>query len=208
MDGPHDEESKPLNQENTPSDFSADSSSTFVASPFSGKSVQHRQGFHRIPSMQEQDTSYHGARAEDEDNGLGIQNMKGSVQGPSIEISYSGESTPAMPGSAGFMLSPSLSRSNKKNYSPLGETSDDDWNVYHGGRARSPSLFRPLSGDSDTETLRRAQGRTSTLSPYGPTGTMPCFAPLGPFLPVFQQLGPFPSGFALEVEVDILHYHH
>lgn len=160
----------------TLSDVSMMSSSTFVASPSSPSppnSVHHRPSYQRVPTLQEQDISYHGAKDMDEDTGLRIQNMKGTTQGPSIEISYRGESSPAVPGSAGNMLSPSLSRSSKKQYKALEDTPEEETEAafYPGGRATSDSIYRPFTADSETETLRRARRSSrSTLSPYGPTG--------------------------------------
>ena len=158
-------------EDTTPSDFTADSASTFVASPAQPTSVHHRQAYHRVPTMQEEDMSYHGAVAVDEANGLGIQNVKSNTQGPSIEVSFSGDNSPAAPGSAGFLLSPSFSRSSKKKYTPLGDTPEDEEGGFDtNNRSRSPSLYQPFTADSETDGLRRALPRTSTLSPYGPTG--------------------------------------
>lgn len=160
----------------TLSDVSMMSSSTFVASPSPPSpplSVHHRPSYQRVSTLQEQDISYQGAKDMDEDTGLRIQNMKGTTQGPSIEISYSGESSPAVPGSAGYNLSPSLSRSSKKHYKALGDTPEEETEAafYPGGRARSESLYRPFTADSENENLRRARRSSrSTLSPYGPTG--------------------------------------
>jgi len=114
----------------------------------------------------------------DENTGLGIQNMdmKGTTQGPSIEVSYSGESSPAVPGSAGRWLSPSLSRSSKKNYRALEDTPEEETEAafYPGGRAKSESLYQPFMADSENENLRGARRSSrSTLSPYKPIGKVP-----------------------------------
>lgn len=180
MENTRDSNGRTLRPEgSTISDMSMESSSTFVASPSPPSppsSIHQRPGYQRVASSQEQDISYHGAHNIDEDTGLRIQNMKGIMPGPSIEISYSSESTPALPGSAGFLLSPSLSRSGKKSYSPLGNTPEEETEeaFYPGGRARSESLYRPFTTDSETEDLQRARRSSrSTLSPYGPTGKVP-----------------------------------
>lgn len=160
----------------TLSDVSMMSSSTFVASPSPPSpptSVHHRPNYQWVPTLQEQDISYQGAKDMDEDTGLGIQNMKGTTQGPSIEISYSGDSSPAVAGSAGHMLSPSPSRSSKKHYKVLGDKPEAETEAafYPDGRARSESPYRPFTADSENENLRRARRSSrSTLSPYGPTG--------------------------------------
>lgn len=158
--------------------FSMDSASTFVASPAPATTVHHRQSYQRVPSMQEQDTSYRGATAADEGKGLGISNVK-AAQGPSIEVSLSEENSPAAPNSAGFLLSPTFSRSSKKAYRPLDDSPGDDGEFHPEGRSRSPSLFRPFTADSEHDTLRQAP-RTSMLSPYGPSGEDPfkCLSPL------------------------------
>lgn len=153
------------------SDLSMDSSSTFVTSPSPAASVHHRPGYQRVPTLQEEDISYHGAANEPEDRGLGIQNLKGAAQGPSIQVSPSGEDGPAVPGSAGYLLSPTLSRSSKKSYRALQDTPEDEGDHYPDGRSRSPSLYTPYAANSESETLRRVRA-SSTLSPYGPTGTM------------------------------------
>lgn len=145
-----------------------DSSSTFVPSPEPPTSVQHRPGYHRISTLQEeQDTSYRGAA--DETNGLGIQNMTDAIHAPSIEVSFSSESTPAVPGSAEFMLSPTFSRSSTKKYSPLGDMPEEEIDFHPDGRSRSPSLYQSFTPIPENQKLRRTS-RTSTLSPYGPTG--------------------------------------
>jgi len=156
----------------TPSDLG--STSNAVTSPAEAASVHQRHSYHRISSFQEeQDISYHGATAADEDHGLGIQNLKDTKQGgPSIEISFDHDDSPDAPGSAGFLLSP-LSRSSTKKYRPLEGTPEDNEEFEPDSRSRSPSLFRPFTADSETDTLRRAPPRTSTLSPYGPTGMVP-----------------------------------
>ena len=162
----------------TPSLPSIDLSPTFDAYPTPAPSVHQRPGYQRVPTLQEQDIAYHGATAEvvndNEGSGLGIQNMKDTPQAPSIEVSFSNESSPA-PGSAGFLLSPSLSRSSKKKYSPLGDTPEEDEEDEFAGRSRSPSLYRPFTADSETSNLRPP--RTSTLSPYGPISTYPVLYP-------------------------------
>ena len=150
--------------------FSMDSSSTFVASPPQpAASVHHRQSYQRVPSMQEQDTSYHRPTKSEGDQGLGIEGIK-AAQGPSIEVSFSEEHSPAVPGSAGFLLSPTLSRSDKKAYRQLEDTPEDEGGEFHPkGRSRSPSLFQSYAADSERETLRQVP-RASTLGPYGPVG--------------------------------------
>lgn len=151
------------------------SSSTFIASPKSAGSVHQRQAYHRIPTPEEEkDVSYHGAGPEEnsEDTGLRIQNMQGTAQGPSIEISYSEESTPHVPGSASFMLSPTLSRSGKKIYKALQGTPEEDMpGHFHSARPRSDSsLYKSFEADSENHTLRRVRTSTSSLSPNGPIG--------------------------------------
>ena len=167
----HDEFSKSIRpEESTPSDFSTDSTSTYVASPEPLASVHHRPTYQRVPTMQEEDISYHGAARGNEPDGLGIHDLKAATQGPSIEISFSGDDSPAPPPSDGYLLSPSLSRSSKK-YQSLGNSPEDEEAFDSDGRSRSPSLYRPFTADSETETLRRVRPRaSSTLSPYGPTG--------------------------------------
>lgn len=186
MDNSQDSNARVLRPER--SDLSAvsmESSSTFVASPSPPSpphSVYHRPSYQRVPTMQEEDISYQGSRSMgDEDHGLGIQNMKGATQRPTIEISHSGEDSPAIPGSAGLLLSPSISRSSRKSYRSLSDTPEDETEAafYPGGRAKSESLFEPFTANSESETLRRSS--RSTLSPYGPTGKMPH--------PLFHLLG-------------------
>lgn len=159
------------------SSVSMESSSTFAPSPSSPSppnSVYHRPSYQRVPTMQEEDISYQGSRGMgDDDNGLGIQNMQGATQGPTIEISHSAEDSPAIPGSAGLLLSPSISRSSRKSYRSLMDTPEEETEAafYPGGRAKADSLYEPFSANSESETLRRSS--RSTLSPYGPTGKLP-----------------------------------
>ena len=172
MDHNHADEHTSLRPEDsTPSDFSIDSSTTFVPSPRQPTSIIHRPRYSRVSTMQEeQDLSYH--RVADEGDGLGIHNVKDVNQGPSIEVSFSEDSTPAVPNSAEFMLSPTFSRSSTKKYTPLGDMPEDEGEFQPGGRSRSPSLYQGFNANSDSERLRRTS-RTSTLSPYGPTGMSP-----------------------------------
>lgn len=159
----------------TLSDVSMESSSTFVpppSPPSPPTSIHHRPSYQRVSTLQEQDISY--VRNMNEDTGLGIDNVRGATQGPTIEVSYSEEGSPAVPGSAGLLLSPSLSRSSKKIYRALSDTPEEETEAafYPGGRARSESLYQPFTADPEIEELRKARRSSrSTLSPYGPTGT-------------------------------------
>ena len=169
-----------------PSDFSPDSSSTFVQSPRQPISIINRPRYSLVSPMQEeQDLSYH--RAVDESDGLGIHNVKDVNQGPSIEVSFSGDSTPAVPNSSEFMLSPTFSRSSTKKYTPLGDMPEDEGDFQPGGRSRSPSLYQGFNTNPDSERLRRTS-RTSTLSPYGPTGTLLWNSFQRPYKPLHESI--------------------
>ena len=158
--------------ETTPSDFSMGSTPTVVTSPSDPSALHQRQSYHRVSSFQEEDIAYHGAEPTDEDNGLGIQNLHDTKQGPSIEVSFDNDS-PSAPGSAGFLLSPAFTRSQStKKYRALEDTPEEEGDFRPEGRSRSPSLFRQFTADSETDGLRRPPARNSTLSPYGPTGTL------------------------------------
>ena len=156
-------------EQSTPSDFSTDSTPTVVASPEPLPSTHHRPTYQRVPTMQEENISYHGAKWNDEADGLGIHNVKGATQGPSIEISFSGDDSLAAPASTGYLLSPSRSRSGKS-YKQLGDSPENEGGLDSDGRSRSPSLYRNFTVDSETDTLRRGRPSNSTLGPYGPIG--------------------------------------
>ncbi|KAL6713673.1 hypothetical protein ACLMJK_009138 [Lecanora helva] len=143
------------------------SPSNYHPSPDPTASSHNRPGYQRVSTFQEeQDIAYHGAAGKD--HGLGIHDARDTNQGPSIEVSFSTDTTPAVPNSSEFMLSPTFSRSSTKKYSPLGNMPEDE-EFQPDGRSRSPSLYQTYTADPERERLRRTS-RTSTLSPYGPTG--------------------------------------
>ena len=135
--------------------------------------------YQRVPSSQEleQDTSYHPVDSpHDHRDGTGLGIQGSAAKGPSIEISLSEESTPAVPDSAKFTLSPTSTKFGstkfgKKSYQSLSAASDEEADQQRPGhsRSRSDSSFIPFTPDSERHRLWH-KGSSSTLSPAGPTG--------------------------------------
>ncbi|KAI4197897.1 MAG: hypothetical protein LQ350_005656 [Teloschistes chrysophthalmus] len=134
------------------SDFTVDSTSTFVDTPATaptpGSPVHHRPGYQRLGSLNEQDTAYHGRQISQE-HGLGITNLN------SLPSSLpQARSTPGAPASANPLLSPPLLKSQigykRLDDDPIQE-GDEGWE--HDASQNEP--FQPFRADSETESLRK-----------------------------------------------------
>lgn len=171
--------SLPLHQEASDiSDYTVDSTSTFVDSPPAtvptpGSPVHHRPGYRRVASLSGQDTAYHGPerspnRLEDlHEQGLGIKNLK-----PLPSASPGGRSSPSTPASGNPLLSPQTTRLQNAYRSwdddPLSEGNEDwDENV--------PRIqpFQPFVADAETESLRK-HTPAPTVESFEPPGTSNC----------------------------------
>ena len=157
-----------LHQES--SDLSDYSTSTFVETPVSaitpGSPVQHRPGYRRVTSLNDQDTAYHGSeqpmhRREGSNGfGLGIKNLQ-RLPSPS--------SSPATPGSANTLLSPQPVQSHKA-YRRLENDPilEDDGNWEDNTSRTEP--YQPFVADSETESLRK-HTTAPTVQSFEPPGT-------------------------------------
>ena len=156
------------------SDRSLDASSTYLPSILS--SVHHRPGYQRVTSAQEEeDTSHKGAAGHHEEDhgadsvhGLRIQFPDQPEEDVTFGATITKKSTPSIPGSADYLLSPDSARSMKRSdtgFSASPETDDQSAN----GRSSPSSLYRPYTADDDQESLRRGT-RSSTLHSMESTG--------------------------------------
>ena len=182
-----------------PSNRSPISASSFIPSIIS--SVHHRPGYQRVTSAQEEDTSYKGSSYHEEDVG------DGSVHGLRIEfpehdnnrLSFGAsidkpKSSPEVPGSAEFLLSPNSARSMRKSY-PMDDSPElDDRFSSYGRSTPSSSLYSPYTADTDDERLRKGRASTSTS----------CEPPRGPDEPVCKTHQHFYHGRSNWLSITIL----
>ncbi|KAL8687386.1 MAG: hypothetical protein Q9218_006424 [Villophora microphyllina] len=153
------------------SDYTVDSNSTFVDTPATaptpGSPVHHRPGYRRLSSLNEQDTTYHGAeqsphrRQTSQEHGLGIRNLKPLPSSPPY-----GNSSPSTPASVNALLSPPLVKS-QRGYKPLDNDpiseGDEGW---ENDFARNEP-YQPFTADSETESLRK-QAPAPTIHSFEP----------------------------------------
>lgn len=138
----------------------------------SGSPFKHRPGYQRIPSINEQDTAYHGPKQEPQhdeqphDHGLGIKILK------RLPSASPQRSTPSTPASSNPLLSPDSARSHKA-YRPLesdaireghGDWRDNDYKT---------EQYQAFVADSETQSLRR-DGRAPTVQSFEPSGRLAC----------------------------------
>jgi len=160
------------------SDYTIDSTSTFVESPPAtaptpGSPVHHRPGYRRIASLGGQDSAYHGSERspnplEDvHEYGLGIKNLK-----PLPSASPGGRSGPSTPASGNPLLSPPTAQSQKAYGSwdedPISE-GNEDW----GDNVPRTEPFQPFVADAETESLRK-HTTAPTVESFEPPGTSCC----------------------------------
>ena len=153
------------------SDYTVDSTSTVVETPQTavtpGSPVQHRPGYRRIASINDQDTAYHGSEDLSQHSdasrsfGLGIKNL---------ERLPSPTGTPATPGSANPLLSPESAKFHKA-YKPLDNDPILEANEIWDENVSRAEPFQPFVADSETEALR-SRPTAPTVQSFEPPGTV------------------------------------
>lgn len=150
--------SSPLRQENSNlSDYTVDSTSTFVNSPSSvhtpGSPVHHRTSYRRLASFNDEDTAYHGSDNPPkpseslQEYGLGIKNLRPLSVPPQTVVS-----SPSTPCSVHPLSYPPLTQS-RQEYQLVSDSSKED----NGDWVDYPSEVdssQPFVADSETEGLR------------------------------------------------------
>ncbi|KAL8806237.1 MAG: hypothetical protein Q9223_001695 [Gallowayella weberi] len=166
--------SPPLPQEaSNLSDYTVDSTSTFVATPPTGPSlgspIHHRSGYRRVASFNDQDTAYHGPETSRQRSGslqgqgLGIKNIK-----PLPSASPEFNSSHGTPTSANALLSPPFARAPSPAQPPTIHRQFEDpvrggydaWQ--NSGSGEEP--YQPFTIDSETESLKKQTTAPTVLS--------------------------------------------
>ena len=154
------------------SDYTVDSTSTFVNTPNSahtpGSPVHHRSSYRRLASFYDEDTGYHGPEPSPkpgrslQEHGLGIKNLK-----PLPSSAQGGVSSPGPPASANPLLSPPLIQSPRE-YQPVADhikEDNGDWGDY----SSTADPYQPFVAESETEGLRKPT-RAPTVQYFEPLG--------------------------------------
>lgn len=163
------------------SDYSLESHSTLVASPYSPP--HYRSGYQPIAGVPEEDTSYRGAEASPpsknigatfreraEGHGLGIENLQ-TQRRTSLPRVPVGRKSPGSAAWADPVLSPSSTRVGNESSRETGKPFDYDPGDL--GHSRSAaSLFEPFNADLEEERLNK-KGAFATVKSYDPPGTLP-----------------------------------
>ncbi|KAL9011317.1 MAG: hypothetical protein Q9173_003827 [Seirophora scorigena] len=156
------------------SDYSVDSTSTFVNTPSTaptpGSPVHHRTGYRRIASFNNQDTSYHGPdhspkpSRSPREHGLGIKNLNPL---PSPSPSQLGFTSPDPSASAKPLLSPPFLQS-RGEYKPVEGQIREENGDWDDDRA---DPYQPFVADSESENLRK-QPTAATVQSFEPPGAL------------------------------------
>ena len=159
---------QPRQETSSTSDYNVDFNSTFVVEPLAaltpGSVVQHQSGYHRVASLSEQDTAYHGPEhlpphgEEIYAHGLGI---KGSPGDPN---------SPATPASTSALLSPPPAHSQGL-YRPLDNDPNSAGSKAWEDNISTAESYQPFVADSETESLRK-NTTAPTVQSVEPPGTL------------------------------------